>query len=100
MAPEARHRQFAPRQREDVWLRTSGDENVLLDQSGRHVYRLNATALALWELCDGKTLPAEMVEAICTLCAGVYDVIQEDVERTLKAFTRAGLLEWQDLGPP
>ncbi|MGH9177607.1 MAG: PqqD family protein [Acidimicrobiales bacterium] len=96
---EAEQRRQAPRQRGDVWLRATGDENMLLDHSGRNLYRLNPTALALWELCDGTTLPEEMVEAICTLFTGIYDVIQEDVERTLQAFTRAGLVEWQEVGP-
>lgn len=94
MAVGIDHRRRVPRQRADVWLRASGDETTLLDPSGNHLYTLNPTALALWELCDGRTSPAEMIDAICTLFTGIYDVIEEDVERTLEDFTRARLIEW------
>lgn len=85
-----------PDQREGVWLRATEGENVLLDPSGDHLYVLNESALAIWQLCDGQTTPEEMVQAICALCNGVAAMIAEDVERTLTSLTEAGLIDWVD----
>lgn len=71
---------------EQAWLRDPG-------QSQAHV--LNATAFALWELCDGITTPKEMVEAICTLFGVARGEAERDVELGLADLTRAGLVEWR-----
>jgi hypothetical protein len=58
------------------------------------VHLLNDTALAIWDLCDGKTAPGEMVAAICDLSGLPPEVVNEDVERTLSQFQEAGLVLW------
>jgi hypothetical protein len=60
------------------------------------VYLLNETALAIWDLCDGETSPAEMVTAVVELTGMHPDVVTEDVERILKEFEEAGLLSWEE----
>jgi PqqD family protein of HPr-rel-A system len=81
-----------PARRPDVWLRQADTENVVFDPSTGAVHILNATALAIWELCDGETLTEEMVEAICGLSGLPRDVVEEDVERILGEFKQAGIL--------
>jgi PqqD family protein of HPr-rel-A system len=81
-----------PTRRPDVWLRTAEGENVVFDPATGAVHILNATALAIWELCDGETRTEEMVEAICGLSGLPRDVVQEDVERILVEFEQANIV--------
>lgn len=78
-----------------VWLRQARGENVIYDPTTGSVHLLNETAQAIWDLCDGDTTVAEMVDAICTLTAMHRDVVVEDVDRILTQFGAAGLLTWR-----
>jgi PqqD family protein of HPr-rel-A system len=89
-------RQGRPVRREDVWLRTSGEENAVFDPATGGLHLLNETARAIWDLCDGQTTPAEMVMAICQVSGLHPDVVREDVERTLEEFEGLGILRWED----
>jgi hypothetical protein len=53
---------------------------------------LNPTALALWELCDGQTAVAEMVEAVSTLFALDPGRARTDVENALEDMLAAGVI--------
>jgi hypothetical protein len=83
-----------PVRRTDVVLVDDGERSMLVapDQDGTHV--LNPTARAIWELCDGVTLPAEMVAAICEVFAVTPERAAADVDRTLEELTRVGLIAW------
>ncbi|MGH2692692.1 MAG: PqqD family protein [Actinomycetota bacterium] len=83
-----------PRKREGVWLREAAGENILYQRATRAVHLLNGTALAIWELCDGETLPEEMVRAICELFRLQPERVSDDLLRTLQDFERAELIEW------
>ena len=83
-----------PTRRPDVWLRRAGAENVAYDPSRRAVHVMNATAVAIWDLCDGETAPQEMIDAICEVSALPYDVVTEDVSRILSEFDDAGIISW------
>jgi pyrroloquinoline quinone biosynthesis protein D len=86
-----------PRQAAGLRLRRDDDpggDASLVDSSGTVRCALNATALALWQLCDGTTAPAEMVDAICLLCGVPAEMASEDVARTLDALAEAGVVEW------
>jgi len=84
-----------PARKADVWLRQSDTENVVYDPSSGTVHMLNATAMAIWVLCDGETDPEEMVEAICELSGLPGDVVIEDVRRILLQFEEADILTWK-----
>ena len=84
-----------PARKADVWLRQSDKENVVYDPSSGTVHMLNATAMAIWVLCDGETDPEEMVEAICELSGLPGDVVIEDVRRILLQFEEADILTWK-----
>ena len=83
-----------PARRTDVVLVDDGERSMLVapDNDGTHV--LNPTARAIWELCDGVTLPTEMVEAICEVFVVTPERAQSDVERTLEELSRVGLIAW------
>jgi hypothetical protein len=85
-----------PDRRADVWLRQAGTENALIDPVTGAVHLLNETALAIWDLCDGQTLPIEMIAGICEATGLPEEVVTEDLERILAEFDRAGLIEWAD----
>ena len=53
---------------------------------------LNPTALALWELCDGQTEVAEMVDAVCVLFALDAVRARHDVEAALTEMAAAGVI--------
>lgn len=89
-------RQARPARNPQVWLRQAGSENVAYDPGRETVHVLNATAVAIWVLCDGETEPAEMIEAICQLSGLPYDVVQEDVSRILEEFDEAGIISWNE----
>lgn len=83
-----------PVRKKDVWVRRAGTENALFDPETQAVHLLNATALAIWNLCDGETEPAEMIMAICELSRLHEDVVTEDVARALADLERARLITW------
>ncbi|MBW3578448.1 MAG: HPr-rel-A system PqqD family peptide chaperone [Actinobacteria bacterium] len=83
-----------PARKPDVWVNLARGENTLFDPDTGKVHLLNDTALAIWDLCDGETYPAEMLDAICELCNMQPEVVSQDLERVLGEFQRAGLIEW------
>ena len=53
---------------------------------------LNPTALALWELCDGRTAVSEIVAAVSDLFALEQERARADVEAALVDMVRAGVI--------
>lgn len=78
----------------NIWLRQSGSENVAYDPKRETVHVMNATAVAIWVLCDGETEPREMIDAVIELTGLPYEVVREDVERILQEFEAAGIVTW------
>ncbi len=82
-----------PRVREDVVFRRLGDDFAVLDPSKRVVHILNATAAAVWVLCDGTrsldTITREIAEVFED---GDGSDVASDVERTVSDFAERGLL--------
>ena len=83
-----------PRRKEGLFLRQAKDENAVYDPSTGKIHLLNATAWAIWDLCDGETDPEEMIDAICEISRMHRDLVSEDVRRILGEFDEAGLLVW------
>ena len=84
-----------PVRKVDVWLRQSDKENIVYDPESGSVHLMNATAMAIWVLCDGDTDPEEMVDAICELSGLPREVVVEDVRRILLQFEEADILSWK-----
>ena len=83
-----------PMRNPDVWLRQAAGENVVYDPAREAVHVMNTTAVAIWVLCDGRTAPSEMIEAVCILSALPFEVVEEDVKRILEDFDQAGVISW------
>lgn len=84
-----------PARKDDVWVRDVKQERAIFDPSSGALHFLNETALAIWQLCDGETLPEEMIGAICEISGLHRDLVAEDVARILTEFDRAELIEWR-----
>lgn len=84
--------QRRPRRRDDAPAVLAGDAT----DSGE--VELNATAYAIWELCDGETRVSEMIDASVALFDAPSGTIEGDVETILDELDRAGLIEWVE-GP-
>lgn len=84
-----------PTRKPGVWLKQSDEENVVYDPEHETVHLLNATAMAIWVLCDGETTPEEMVDAICQLSGLPREIVLEDVRRILARFTEVDILTWR-----
>lgn len=85
-----------PRRKSGLFLRQAKGENAVYDPATGSVHLLNATAWAIWDLCDGGTDPQEMIDAICEVSRMHRDLVSEDVQRVLGEFDEAGLLDWVD----
>jgi Coenzyme PQQ synthesis protein D (PqqD) len=85
-----------PIRKPGVWLRQADNENVVYDPETSAVHILNATATAIWVLCDGETTTDEMAEAICELSGLPSEVVVEDLRRILLQFEEAVILTWKE----
>jgi hypothetical protein len=83
-----------PRRRSHVEERRAGEDLVLYDPAGGRLHVLNATAAAIWNLCDG-SLPAP---AIAGKFSAEFRVDpgqdpQADARLLLRSLFEAGLIE-------
>jgi hypothetical protein len=63
------------------------------DAAGTQRFEVNATALAIWDLCDGDTSAAEMIEAMSSIFAAPPQVVAEDVATVLDHLASLGLID-------
>lgn len=75
-------------------MRRDPDGSVLVDLRSGTAHLLNHTALAVWELCDGETMPVEMIAAVCDLCGAAPEEVEQDIVRALDDLARANLVSW------
>jgi hypothetical protein len=61
-------------------------------RNGRDTVELNATAAALWALCDGDTTVGEIVTAATSFFAGPQDSIERDIVQALAALEAQHLI--------
>lgn len=75
---------------------SGGDGGYYLsDEGGREICRMNESAAAVWELCDGNTSMAEIVEAVCLACNLDRAHAVEDLRRIVTELSTAGLVQWR-----
>jgi hypothetical protein len=89
-----------PRRRRELRSFGFGDEVVVLDRAARRAHRLNHTAAAILDLCDGVRTRDEVRSAVATRFATDPDAILDDVAVTLDALLAAGLVDGQAAGEP
>lgn len=81
-----------PLKRGEVWVRRNGDETAIYDPDSGQLSRLNPSALALWELCDGETTAEEMAEAVSVLTGSDHQAVLKQVTKTLRSFEEQRLI--------
>lgn len=84
-----------PRRAAGLHVARRPDGFVLTDAGGGELCRMNETAAAVWELCDGETTVAEMVDAVCQACAVERADAQRDLRRVVTALGAEGFVEWR-----
>ncbi len=82
-----------PLRRGQAWVQRDGDETAVYNPDTGMLHLLNASALAIWELCDGHTTAAEMAEAVAVVTGLAPDASAADVEVALTSLLAAGLVE-------
>lgn len=76
-----------------VWVRQEGDEAAIYDPANGSLHRLNPSALAIWELCDGRTTLEELVAALVEITDADTEAATNDVLKALDDLRRSGLVE-------
>lgn len=67
----------------------------LADDDDDEVCEMNESAAAVWELCDGHTSVAEIVEAVCLACNLDRAHAVDDLRRIVTELSTAGLIRWR-----
>jgi hypothetical protein len=83
--------QSTPRRSDDATAEASPTGAVLQKAKDSNKFELNASAFAIWNLCDGKTTLAEMADAIGVLTGATTAETLSEVARTVAEFYRVGL---------
>lgn len=84
-----------PERREGLSVGRGERGLFLADEAGHEVCELNESAAAVWQLCDGVTTPAEMVDAVCLACNVDRHHAEDDIGRILTELAAAGLVRWR-----
>lgn len=82
----------SPRRIGEVWTRTEGDQTAVFDPATGRLSRLNPSALAIWELCDGETDRDEIVDALVELTGRTPIEVADEVDATLLKLGDLGLI--------
>ena len=85
-----------PERHGEVWTRRDGEQIAVYDPDSGRLHVLNASALAIWELCDGETTGEEMAGAIAELTSGGTDSASQDVVAALQALWEQQLISVED----
>ncbi len=83
-----------PRQMPDITASDLDDELVLYNLRTDQVHVLNATAAAIWELCDGSLSVREIAAVLADACQVPLARVEPDVQNMLAEFHQAGLIEF------
>lgn len=78
--------------REDVQLHVIDGEGILFEQATGNTHRLNATALDIWRLCDGRRDRNGISAALRDRYEVSGDEAVEHVDRVLEILEKSGLL--------
>ena len=82
-----------PRRKGELVQSGASDGWTVYEPETDSLHVLNASAKAIWELCDGATSPAEMAQAISDLTGLALDQAQSDVLVTLGTLEELRLVE-------
>ena len=81
-------------QRKGESVQSGGSDGwTIYEPEADSLHVLNASAKAIWDLCDGSTRPEEMASAIAELTGLSVEQAGADVDATLGALKQLGLVE-------
>lgn len=81
------------KKRTDVKIWEVEGEGVVYDPATGMGHVLNATALQIWALCDGRHTPADIEQELTKSYPDRPEIISRDVSLTIKQLLELGLLE-------
>ena len=84
---------WRPRVKTDLLAEVVEDDLVVLVPETDQVHLLNATAAAIYELCDGTRSAGQIAAELRHLVGNPPDEIERDVSRALEELVEKGLLE-------
>ncbi len=82
-----------PIRRGQAWVRRGSDDTAVFVPETGTLHLLNASALAIWELCNGSTTGREMAEAVAELTTLDIEAASADVAIALDELAREGLID-------
>ncbi len=82
-----------PRRRTDLTVQITSEEAHLTDLATGKTHVLNASAYAIWELCDGQTEPVTMAEAVAEVTDIDVDQAQQQIRDTIEVLREKGLVD-------
>ena len=84
--------QVRPRRVGEVWVRRESEDAAIYDPATGALHRLNPSALAIWELCDGATTVEEMASAAAELTSESVTRVAADIEAVLQKLSNIGIV--------
>jgi hypothetical protein len=93
MSISMKRRGAPPRRRGDLNGFPVGNELVLLPADGEHLYALNETGAAIWQLCDGSRSLADVVSTLNERYGGDSTALTLDIAAALSQMQDLGLIE-------
>ena len=82
-----------PTRNGQAWVRRGSDDTAVFNPETEKLHLLNASALAIWELCDGSTTGVEMAEAVAELTDLDIEAALADIAIALGELAREGLID-------
>lgn len=82
-----------PVRRGELVQAPGSDGWTVYEPASDSLHALNATARAIWDLCDGKTSAEEMAIAVSELTGLTLERAEAEVTSALEALEEAGLVE-------
>jgi hypothetical protein len=83
-----------PRRQPDYCLEAIDNELLLFHPARTQMLYCNETASMIWQLCDGQRTPQEIIALLAEAFPEAADTMADDVEATLKQFSRHGAIEF------
>jgi hypothetical protein len=75
------------------------DGTALLINDRGEAYRVNDTAVSLWNMCNGITFDDLLLEVL-RISSGGEDEVRKSLEQMVKKFQKIGVIELRDLRYP
>lgn len=80
-----------PARRPDMTVETIEREAMLTAAVSGNTYHLNESALAVWNLCDGRRTICQLAERLTTLYDVEFDVAVDHIEQLVTLFAESQL---------